>query len=252
MNYIFSKNSLMILESLSFTDTLYAFDFDGTLSKIVRKPEDALVSKSTLQLLKKLTNCASVAIVSGRGLSDLKKRVPVAAQYMVGNHGLEGLSHVQFSLSSAQKECRQWKQILTACRFDSGVEIEDKTYSLSIHYRRARNKKNAKLQIHRAIQKLPSTARVLMGKCVFNLLPNSAPHKGVAVLELIKATKVKNIFYIGDDHTDEDVFALPNREILSVRVGKKNNSQARFFINRQSEINKLLKLLIEYYEKQRR
>jgi len=51
--------------------------------------------------------------------------------------------------------------------------------------------------------------------------------------------------YVGDDETDEDVFALRDARILSVRVGKKNGSAARYFLKRQAEITEVLRLLVE-------
>ena len=50
---------------------------------------------------------------------------------------------------------------------------------------------------------------------------------------------------MGDDETDEDVFALRDARILTVRVGKKNGSSARYFLTRQAEIAEVLRLLVE-------
>jgi trehalose 6-phosphate phosphatase len=74
-----------------------------------------------------------------------------------------------------------------------------------------------------------------------------APHKGVAILELMKLAKSKRVLYIGDDDTDEDVFSLTNEKIMSIRVGEKKISNAHYYIQRQSEINRLLKYLIRYH-----
>jgi trehalose 6-phosphate phosphatase len=51
--------------------------------------------------------------------------------------------------------------------------------------------------------------------------------------------------YTGDDETDEDVFALRDVRILTVRVGKKNGSATRYFLKRQAEIIEVLRLLAE-------
>ena len=120
-----------------------------------------------------------------------------------------------------------------------GKEI-DKTWSNYL-------KKLSKEKIIAAIESLTSGPRIIPGKFVFNLLPRQAPHKGMAVMELLNKTNTKYVFYIGDDDTDEDVFSLPSKNIFTVRVGKKKNSSARFYIERQSEINKLLRLIIGFY-----
>lgn len=249
MNPLFSKASLMLLESLSFTKTLYAFDFDGTLSKIVRIPSEASISPTTEALLKTLSSLAPVAIVSGRSVRDLRSRIGFEPQYVIGNHGLEGLGNNTESLKKAKSICIQWKKTLSEVDFGPGTEIEDKIYSLAIHYRRSRNKKQVKDLINKVLQTLKPAVQIITGKSVINLLPQGAPHKGAAVLELKKRAEAKHLFYIGDDDTDEDVFSLPDPQIMSVRVGKKRASQAHFYISRQSEINHLLKLLIRYHER---
>lgn len=247
MNFLFTKNSLTILESLTFTKALYAFDFDGTLSKIVRVPADASISKNTQILLQKLSKLVTVAIISGRSIEDLKKRINIKIPYLIGNHGIEGLGISQKSLNQAKIDNDQWIKHLSKKTFPSGIEIENKIYSMAIHYRRSRNKKEARKSIQRAIENLKPTPRIITGKYVFNILPKGAPHKGVALLELMKKIGMKQAFYIGDDDTDEDVFSLPNTNIMTVRVGEKRISNARYFINRQTEINRLLKLLIQYH-----
>ena len=251
MNPLFSKASLMILESLSFTKTLYAFDFDGTLSKIVRTPNEATLARTTEVLLKRLSEFAPVAILSGRSIADLKTRLGFQPKYLIGNHGLEGLGKNNGSLNDAQSACELWKKKLKAADFGVGTEIEDKTYSLAIHYRRSRNKKFAKEQIRSALSSLHPQPRVVTGKSVVNLLPIGAPHKGVAVLELMKKAGMKHSFFIGDDDTDEDVFELPEARIVTARVGYKKSSHAQFYIERQNEINQLLRLLIRFHEQGR-
>jgi trehalose 6-phosphate phosphatase len=246
---LFSKSGLIVLESLSFTKTLYAFDFDGTLARIVSTPAEARMSATTELLLKQLSNNVPTAIVSGRSVADLKRRIDCKPEYLIGNHGLEGLKLSQVPLKAAEDTCNLWRKALGRFEFESGIEIEDKTYSLAIHYRRARQKTKAKIKIKNVLMKLDPLPRIIPGKAVLNLVPSGAPHKGAAVLDLIKDSGMKHIFYIGDDDTDEDVFGLPydHGQIMTVRVGKKKNSQAKYFIDRQFEINRLLKLLIKFH-----
>ena len=62
----------------------------------------------------------------------------------------------------------------------AGIEIEDKRYSLSIHYRKASNKAAARASIGRAIESLPFFMRTVAGKLVINLVVADAPNKGDA------------------------------------------------------------------------
>ncbi|MBN8538058.1 MAG: trehalose-phosphatase [Deltaproteobacteria bacterium] len=247
---LFSKGSLVVLESLSFTKTLYAFDFDGTLAKIVSDPEAAAMAKTTEVLLSQLSKIAPVAIISGRSIEDLKKRISFNPKFLVGNHGLEGIESKNGSLEKAQKTCTAWTKLLYNEEFESGVEIEDKVYSIAIHYRKARNKTKARAQIKSIISYITPKPNIILGKCVVNILPADAPHKGAALQKLMQISEMKHAFYIGDDDTDEDIFSLPyhSGQIMSVRVGKKIKSQASYYIERQSEINRLIKTLIKFHQ----
>lgn len=244
MKYLFSKPGIQVLESLAFTGTLYAFDFDGTLAPIVSTPDKAKPSKATESLLQSISEHAPTAVISGRALSDLKRRLSFIPDHLIGNHGLEGLSLHNDSSLQAHSICESWsKQLQRNWKFESGIFVEDKIYSLALHYRRARNKKGARIKLFQKIEKLNPAPRIILGKCVMNLIPTGAPHKGVALLELMMHSNLKCALYVGDDDTDEDVFSLPDARIISVRVGEKKSSNAQFFIKRQSEMNRLLKLV---------
>lgn len=246
---LFSKGSLVVLESLSFTKTLYAFDFDGTLSKIVRKPSDASILPSTAELLKELSALVPVAVISGRSVEDLRPRLGFKPRFIVGNHGLEGIDKKAFSLTRAKQISRRWAESLQEMGFEPGVEVEDKDYSLALHYRRARNKKTARSQIQKAIEGLSPSPRVIHGKFVYNLLPAGAPHKGAALLDLLDKCRMKHILYVGDDDTDEDVFNLPytRGQLMTIRIGKKNSSRANYYVRRQTQMNQVLRLLVSYH-----
>jgi trehalose 6-phosphate phosphatase len=246
--YLFSEVGLQVVESLSFTRTLYAFDYDGTLAPIVAKPEDAKAAVGTEKLLNELSQVAAVAIISGRSISDLRTMIDFKGKHLIGNHGLEREGARRESNGKAASTCTAWVKQLKkgwgSLKSDKGVFIEDKAFSLALHYRGSRNKKKARLELLKRVGQLKPTPRLILGKCAMNLLPTGGPHKGMALLETMMKLNVKCAFYIGDDDTDEDVFSLPDHRIISVRVGMKKASQAQFFIKRQSEMNKLLKKLI--------
>jgi len=244
MNYFFRGTHLKKIKSLSIVNTLYAFDYDGTLSKISTKIEDANLPNSTYRLLSILSQQAQVAIVSGRSISDLKKRVRLPNVYLIGNHGLEGVVKGKTNQASAKKICVNWLESLRTQNFDDNIFVEDKKYSISIHFRESKNRTLSIKKIEAAIRELSPSPRLIGGKSVYNLIPKDSPNKGTAILELKKIKRIKNVFYIGDDETDEDVFRLPNRSFVTIRVGQKNTSKAKYYLKGQSEINKLLKFLI--------
>ncbi len=251
MNELISKSSLQILESLSFTQTLYAFDFDGTLAPIVDNPDDAYMKESTQTLLARLSKMVSTAVISGRGLADLSPRVPESVRYLIGNHGLEGLPGAT-PIAHLRSQSQGWKKFLEAhlnpVAQDLGISIEDKEYSIALHYRRSRKRKLARIKIQETIPLLDGNPRILFGKLVFNVIPAGGPHKGIALQRLMEQSGSKFAFYIGDDFTDEDIFGLLDSRILTVRVGKKDRSQAKYYIHKQKEIDAVIQKIIQFHD----
>ncbi|OFZ79967.1 MAG: trehalose-phosphatase [Bdellovibrionales bacterium RIFOXYD1_FULL_53_11] len=246
MKFLFSATGIRTLEAFCFSKCLFAFDYDGTLAKIVKAPNDALMTKTTENLLEELNSKAPVAIISGRSLNDLKKLFKHSIKTMIGNHGIEGLPNNRFSGDAALDAVLKWKKKLAKLLPDNpGIQIEDKVFSLAVHYRCSREKKSAKSRILDCAGNLEPPPRVILGKCVINLIPAGAPHKGVALMELMLDRGLTCAVYVGDDDTDEDVFGLSELRIMTVRVGMKAASRARFYLKRQTDINRLIKLIIK-------
>jgi trehalose 6-phosphate phosphatase len=250
VNDLFSSASLKILESLSFTDVLYAFDFDGTLAPIVEDPDDAYMESSTYELISKLSARVPVAVISGRSLADLRIRVPKSTRYLIGNHGLEGIPGC-IGTDEVTKVCLDWKaslrEGLEAKIQDPGVILEDKGFSLAIHYRRSRKKNAARTQIMELIEKLETAPRIIPGKLVFNLIPKGGPHKGIALSKVMADSDTRFGFYIGDDYTDEDVFSMSDLRLMTVCVGNRHDSQAQYYISRQGEVNRILRYILKFH-----
>jgi trehalose 6-phosphate phosphatase len=124
------------------------------------------------------------------------------------------------------------------------VFVEDKGFSVSVHYRQARERVAARRAILKVAQSLPDV-RIVGGKLVVNLLVPDAPHKGLALERERARFACDTVVYVGDDETDEDVFQLdrPGR-LLSIRVGQKRSSAASYYIRNQAEIDRLLETLI--------
>ncbi|MFP5406362.1 MAG: trehalose-phosphatase, partial [Gammaproteobacteria bacterium] len=167
---------------------LIAFDFDGTLAPIVERPDDARMEPSLDARVRELASLAPIAIVSGRGLDDLRKRAGIGARYLVGNHGNDGLEEDQEDAARARAVCREWRRVLEQApggpSSDPGIEIEDKGATLSIHYRRARDPAAAAETLPGLIASLSPKPRVIGGKLLFNLLPPGAVTKFEALVRL--------------------------------------------------------------------
>jgi trehalose 6-phosphate phosphatase len=127
----------------------------------------------------------------------------------------------------------------------SGVVVENKSYSLSFHYRTTNQRDAARALISRIVAELSPPPRIVLGKSVVNVMPPTASHKGTALLEYMRRLDCNAALYVGDDVTDEDVFALRDARILTVRIGKKKGSSARYFLKRQAELAEVLRLLVK-------
>lgn len=249
MDYLLTEAGTLELEKLIKGRSLYAFDFDGTLAKIVREHHAARLSRPIRFWLEKLAQGAPTAIISGRSVEDLKSRVGTVVPHLIGNHGSEGPHTREEDQQQVRETCRAWLQFVTERFHDElahcGVSIENKSYSLSFHYRTVDRRDAARILINRVIGELSPPPRIVLGKSVVNVMPPTASHKGTALLEYMRRLDCPTALYVGDDETDEDVFSLRDHRILTVRVGKKKGSSARYFLKRQAEITAVLQFLVE-------
>ena len=247
MTYFFSETGQQRLAQLIDPRFLCVFDFDGTLAPIVARPEDAHLPEDVRAQLLLLSEVATVAILSGRALDDIRPRLGFEPHYTMGNHGIEGMPGWDERGAAYASLCRSWSKELTAllavhAASEANIRIENKRYSLSVHYRLARDPSAAARSLLALFDKLQPAPRIMAGKCVFNLLPQGAADKGSALRQLIQVTGARGAIYVGDDVTDEDVFRLQKsrRDILSVRTEFDAASNAEFFLTNQLEMPRLL------------
>ncbi len=243
MTHLLAHENLATLAQLASSKVLLAFDYDGTLAPIVGDRDQAEMRPRTAALLRQLCELYPCAVISGRSRQDVAARLGGAAvKYVIGNHGLEpssGLEDYAHEIGQAHHLLnRQLEQ-------EPGVDVENKRYSLALHYRRSLRRRSAREAIHRAIAALPMRVRVVPGKLVVNVVPEKAPHKGDALLRLQELEGADRCFYVGDDVTDEDVFALAQPErVVTLRIGESQDSAATYFLRDQQELDRLLAELV--------
>jgi trehalose 6-phosphate phosphatase len=243
MKDILSAANREVLQQFAWSNLLLAFDYDGTLAPIVRDPGKAAMRATTRRLLAQAAARYPCTVITGRSRADVRRWLQdVPMQGIIGNHGIEPWQTGQ-PLVEAVKRC---VPILDRClSFLPGVRIENKAFSISVHYRRSREKKKARAAILAAATRL-GPVRVIAGKQVVNILPEGAHHKGMALESERDRLGCDTAIYVGDDETDEDVFALdqPGR-LLTVRVIPKRSSQATYYVKNQAAVDELLALLVD-------
>lgn len=246
MKYLFETASLRQLKKFCDSSALFAFDFDGTLAPICAKPDDAAMRPETLSLLTELEKIRKVAVISGRGLKDVLPRLPSHFRRVAGNHGLEQIDD-EISLAPMRVMSRAWlTQLSTSVSQVPGLRVEDKDFSLTIHFRHAKKGMNVQKQIRNWCLALDPVPRLIPGKHVLNVIPMEAANKGGALSYLLKKAKLKRAFYIGDERSDEDAFRLKGPEIFSVRVRNKQTSSAKYYIKSQKQIERMLETILDF------
>lgn len=243
MKYLLGAGQLEALAHFASSRVLVAFDFDGTLAPIIANRDLAKMRKKTHGLLKQVSQLYPTAVISGRSRHDVKRKVAgIRLRHVVGNHGLEPSEHLM--IFKRQIDLIR-PQLLTALEGCSGLDLEDKRFSLTVHYRRSRRPAAARRAIHRAVRALSVPMQLVPGKLVANVIPLGAPHKGDALIRLLEQEDADTAMYVGDDVTDEHVFELGQPErLLTIRVGQSASSSASYYLRNQLEIDALLTQLI--------
>jgi trehalose 6-phosphate phosphatase len=242
MRYILAKRHAPTLAAFAASKVLAAFDYDGTLAPIAPDPASAPMRKRTRQLLEAVAEHYPCVVISGRKRTDLVRCLNgVRVSHLAGNHGAEpwgrNAEHVA--------RVRRWRvQLEEQLRSFRGIIIEDKKYTLTIHFRHARPRRAALAAVKRAVRALRGV-RTIPGKETVNLLPRGAVDKGDALERARRLLRCDLVIYVGDDDTDEAAF-VRTREgwMIGIRVGVRRRTSAAYHLKDQIDIDTFLERLI--------
>ena len=236
-------------------DRLAVFlDYDGTLTPIVRHPEDAWLSDSMRQTLRSLAARLPVAILSGRDLDDVRGRVLVDGIVYAGSHGFDiagagglrrelGAAYLAV-LDAAESELREELDEIP------GAQLERKHFSVAAHYRNVNE--NDAFRVALAVDTVATRHRELRrmdGKKVYELLPDIDWDKGKAVLWLLKTLELERgnaaPIFIGDDRSDEDAFRSLEKRGVGILVSEQPQiTAANYWLKNPEEVERFLGELI--------
>jgi trehalose 6-phosphate phosphatase len=219
-------------------ETAILLDIDGTLLDLMPTPRQVWVPPGLANTLDRLLTRTSgaLALVSGRSLNDIDLIFAPAQFPAVGGHGAEMrlMAAGEAAVIHAPPMDKELKRRLAAiARLSPGILLEDKGYSLALHYRLAPHAERAIYEAVSLIRAdLPDAPiEVLPGKCVFEI-KHAGFTKASGVRELMtrEPFKGRRPLFIGDDVTDESVFAImPEFDGLSFSVGRRAKGVAGHF-----------------------
>lgn len=238
---------------------LLLFDYDGTLTPIVSRPELAVLSSEVRRLLEKLSVKSKfvVGVISGRSLDEVREKVQVAGITYAGNHGLEiagpGVDFLHPEAGELRPVlCLIYQYLAQRLGEYQGVIVENKGLTLSVHSR---------LTPDQLLQQVESTfnatvapfqaagqVKITFGKKVSEVRPNVEWHKGRAIAKLLELYPEASLaVFFGDDVTDEDGFAaMQEVDGIGVFVGPADHpTRANYRVDSPEQVAEALRLMVQ-------
>jgi trehalose 6-phosphate phosphatase len=229
-------DGLQALDVLAERQPAVFYDFDGTLSEIVKNPDSARLSDGAADALAALSAQCPVAILSGRDLADVRQRIGLPGIWYAGSHGFEltgpdGAHHQNADAAeSVPLLAEAAAGLADQLGHIPGVVVEHKRFGVAVHYRNAERDRvgEAAAAVRSAGQR--TALRVTTGREVIELRPNVDWDKGKTlrwVLDYIEGEKGPKRhspsspllpIYLGDDITDEDAFDAVHDDGVAILV----------------------------------
>ena len=201
-------------------------DYDGTLTPIVDRPEDAVISQRMRNAVRQLAGRCPVCVVSGRDRRVVQELMGLDDLIVAGSHGFDIWSPEEGTVE--REEGAEFEALLDEVKARlheeidpiEGALIEPKKASVAAHYRLVPEEERPKVKevVDTILAEHPDELRVTPGKMVYEIQPKLDWDKGKAVLYLLEALGLYRDdvvpLYLGDDVTDEDAFeALADRGV---------------------------------------
>jgi len=193
-------------------------DYDGTLTPLVDRPEDAVISESMRETVRRLAERVTVCVVSGRDRPIITQWMGIDDLIVAGSHGFdiggrrdatvryEAVTGFDELLSTVTDRLRAEVEPIP------GALVEPKRFSVAVHHRLVAPAEHryVKAVVDALLANYPDQLTVTGGKMVFEIRPKVDWDKGKAVDYLRHALHVDGeefvSLYLGDDITDEDAF----------------------------------------------
>jgi trehalose 6-phosphate phosphatase len=193
-------------------------DYDGTLTPIVDRPQDAVISDSMREAVRRLAERTTVCVVSGRDRPIIDQWMGIDGLVVAGSHGFDIGGHRDGTVRHDAVTGIEDLLATVTHRLNAevgsiaGAVIEPKRFSVAVHYRLVTPKQRPSVTaaVDTLLDEYPDQLKVTPGKMVYEIQPKVDWDKGKAVQYLRRALGVEGkefvALYLGDDITDEDAF----------------------------------------------
>jgi trehalose 6-phosphate phosphatase len=212
-------------------------DYDGTLTPIVDRPEDAIISESMRKAIRGLAERCPVCVVSGRDRRVVQELMGVDDLIVAGSHGFDIWSPAGGEIE--REEGEEFGGLLDGVKEQLRVEtdsiegalIEPKKTSVAAHYRLVSEEERPRVKeiVDKVLAEHPDELKVTPGKMVYEIQPKIDWDKGKAVLYLLEALDLDREdvvpIYLGDDITDEHAFEALATRGIGVFVGRADDPE---------------------------
>jgi len=215
--------------------SIWAFDFDGTISDLVPERDAAAIDPECHSLLSRLARDPNqvVAVISSRRLDDLINRINIKGIILAGSSGLEWvipgdhrLGPDARAMERLESERKRLLPSLQRIASIPGLELEDKMWSAALHFRNA--DLNAREAAGKELGSLQMTHGVAVhyGPGVAEVQFLAEVSKEIAVKTLVRLNKsayeAGSILYAGDDQNDAQAmkWVLSQKGIVYVVGGR--------------------------------
>ena len=221
---------------LNFAQAALFLDIDGTLLDIALTPHAVCVPSILIWAIEVLNARlhGAIAFVSGRPLEEIDMLFHPLKLASVGCHGAQIRLSPDAEIEKAMTIPAEVKdRVSEILNLAPGIALEDKGYTLAVHYRRAPD--SGPMVLRALMERRQFLDRfdlqLLKGKCVIEIKPRWF-NKGTALRRLMAHSPFtgRTPVFIGDDMTDEDVFrALPDYDGIGLAVGRAIPGAAHVF-----------------------
>ena len=212
-------------------------DYDGVLTPIVERPEDAVISDTMREVVKNLAERTSVCVVSGRDRPVVQELMGLDNLVVAGSHGFDIWSPEEGRIERDQDG--DFEELLDGVKDRverevepiEGTSVEPKAASVAVHYRQVADEEKPKVGeiVDSILGEHPDDLKMTPGKMVYEIQPKIDWDKGRAVLYLIDTLGLDRDdvvpIYLGDDVTDEDAFNALADTGIGVFVGSPDDPE---------------------------